>query len=193
MSRIRLAGKILRPVSPISILDVGCRDGSLAAELPDADYSGADLFPGPAVKYVGDITQLKIDRSFDTVVAMDILEHLPTPSETFDKLFALAERHFLISLPNTYHLKLRYNFARKGMLNGKYLFTEAPQLDRHHWLISREEARQFANVKAEKHGAKLKLLDMSYGAEGNRIGKVLTATLPPSLTTETVFALFTRN
>ena len=197
MSRIAFAARILKPLQPASVLDIGCRDAELGKHLPGVDYNGADLFPAPGVKYVGDITKMEFDRTFDTVVACDILEHLDALSATFDRLLGVADKHFLISLPNTYDLKSRTSFATKGRINQKYVFTEDPPLDRHHWLMSREEIIAFCNAKAAKHGVDLKLFDMSYGSGGNRtltaiVGRQLTRLLPRSLTTETVFALFSK-
>jgi SAM-dependent methyltransferase len=196
VSRVRFAARILKPLDPRSILDVGCRDGALAALLPAVDYRGADLLAGDHVHYAGDINTLRIDRTFDVVVACDILEHLPNPSETFDRLLPLAERHFLISLPNGYDLKSRLQFAFLGSLGGKYAFVEPAEPDRHQWLMGREEIRRWAEAKAAKHGLKLALVDMPYGSGASRwtlLGRLAAAILPRSLATATVFALFSRD
>lgn len=197
MSRITVAASILRPLHPTSVLDVGCRDASLRQQLPDVEYFGADLVAGPHIKYVGDITKIEFDRTFDTVVALDILEHLEPLSATFDRLMAVSERRMLISLPNTYDLKSRFNFATKGRLNGKYTFTEEPPVDRHRWLMGREEIMSFAKAKARKHGVQLRLFDLTYGSSGARgirpfVGRMLAKVFRRSLTTETVLALFTK-
>jgi hypothetical protein len=190
VSRARFAAEILRPLEPRSILDIGCRDAELARYFPGVEYHGADLFPGERVSYVGDVTQTDFGRTFDTVVACDILEHLDDPSAMFDRLVPVADRYMLISLPNTYDLKSRVKFAIKGQMGGKYVFTEETPLDRHHWLMNRGEIADFAKAKAAKHGLSLRLFDMPYGSAGNILGKALAATLPKSLTMGTVFALF---
>jgi hypothetical protein len=89
------------------------------------------------------------------------------------------------------------NFATKGRINGKYVFTEEPPLDRHHWLMGRDEIIAFCEAKAKKHSVSLNLFEMRYGNEGSRpiagtIGKAMSAILPPSLTTATVFGLFSK-
>lgn len=197
MSRIHFAANILRPLAPKSILDVGCRDCSLADLFPGVDYAGADLCPGPRVKYVGDVSQLEAGGTFDAVVALDILEHLESPSGTFDRLVPLAQQWLLISLPNTYDLKSRMQFLRKGHLGGKYVFGEAHPQDRHRWLMNKAEIYRFAHAKAAKHRLSLNLFDMTYGASGDRsvaatMGRITAAVLPRSLATATVFALFTK-
>ncbi|HEX6072710.1 MAG TPA: class I SAM-dependent methyltransferase [Sphingomicrobium sp.] len=196
MSRVRFAAKIIAPLEPKSILDVGCRDAELAIYLPNAEYHGADLFPGERVTYIGDITRMTIDRSFDAVVACDILEHLDDPSLMFDRLLPLAERHFLISLPNTYGLKSIAGMIR-GDMGGKYRFTEEAPQDRHRWLMGRAEIHAFARAKAKKHRLALELFDLTYGSSGNQTmtaigGRMLSALLPRRFTTDTVFALFSR-
>lgn len=197
MSRVNLAAKILRPLSPQTVLDVGCRDASLADLMPGVDYSGADLLPGPRVKYVGDVTSMQIGNTFDAVVALDILEHLESPSEMFDRLVSFAERYLLISLPNTYDLKSRVKFVTRGQLGGKYVFGEEHPLDRHRWLMNRSEICAFAAEKARKHGLELQTFDLTYGSSGNRpltaaAGRFASRILPRSLAAETVFALFTK-
>jgi hypothetical protein len=197
--RIAYAGQLLRPLQIESLLDVGCRDGSLADELPLVKYSGADLFPDGKgrVKYVGDVTRMDIAGQFDAVVALDILEHLPHPSAMFDRLVSLAKRHLLVSFPNTYDLKSRVRFALRGRMGGKYAFSEIEPLDRHHWLISRAEAIAFFRAKAVKHRLAYVPHDMRYGDSGRYsitaiTGRIAAKVLPASLTTETVFGLFSK-
>jgi|SRR5256885_12538696 len=195
MGRIQFAAEILRPLAPKSVLDVGCRDGALAELLPAADYAGADLRSGPRVKFVGDITRMQLDETFDAVVALDILEHLDNPSEMFDRLVPVADRWLLISLPNSYDLKSRMQFAIRGHLGGKYVFSEIHPQDRHRWLMSRTEIQEFARAKSMKHGLAVRLVDMTFGSSGERTlaasaGRFASAVLPRSLSTATVFALF---
>jgi hypothetical protein len=199
MSRMKFAAKILRPMAPRSILDVGCRDASLADEFSNVEYAGADLFPDKRgrIKYVGDIGKISFDRKFDAVVALDILEHLDRPSDVFDRLVNTSDRLVLVSLPNTYDLKSRAQFAFRGHLGGKYLFQDEPAEDRHRWLMNRREILGFFESKACKHGLSLEIFDLEYGGSRNatltaRAGRLLAAILPRSLSTATVFGLFSK-
>jgi hypothetical protein len=200
MTRIVCAGRILKALPISSVLDIGCRDGSLADELPSATYSGADLCADGRgrVKYVGDVTQMEITGVFDAVVALDILEHLPHPSAMFDRLVGMASRYLLVSFPNTYDLKSRARFFFQGRMGGKYKFLEEEPRDRHHWLISRAEAIDFFHAKAAKHHLSFQTYDMRYGQSGRRsltsfAGRIASRVLPASLATETVFGLFCKN
>jgi 2-polyprenyl-3-methyl-5-hydroxy-6-metoxy-1,4-benzoquinol methylase len=199
MSRVRFAANILRELSFASILDVGCRDGALADELPWVEYAGADLYADKKgrVKYLGDICGVDIDRKFDVVAAFDVLEHLAHPSAAFDRLVELADKVVFVSFPNTYDLKGRFQYAVRGRLSGKYAFSEEEPRDRHHWVTGRSDILRFYEEKARKHCLALSVFDLRYGASGSRsfsgvLGRVAARLLPPSLATETVFGLFRR-
>jgi hypothetical protein len=200
MSRIGFAAAILRPLAPTSILDVGCRDGTLADHFPSADYWGADLLPSAngRVRIVGDIVEMQLTRRFDAIVACDILEHVDRPSELFDRLAGATDRLLLVSFPNTYDLKSRFRFALRGRLGGKYEFLDAGSTDRHRWLMNRREILEFYRVKAAKHGLALRCFDLTYGSSRNRTlkalsGRLITSLLPASLCAETVFGLFLKS
>lgn len=200
MFRSDFGAKILRPLQPRSILDIGCREGSLADHFPGVDYAGADLVQNASgrVKYVGDVSGIDFGRSFDAVVALDILEHLDEPSAFFDRIVSSADRIILVSFPNTYDLKSRVRFSVAGQLGGKYCFREETQGDRHRWLMNRIEIQEFYRAKARKHGLILRQFDLSYGdsASGtfrSHMGRLLSRVLPLSLTAETIFGLFTKS
>lgn len=201
MSRIALAARILRNLQYKSLLDVGCREGDLMDEVPsNVEYAGADLFPDKRgrVRYLGDIAKMEIPRKYDVVVALDILEHLESPSTVFDRLVGWTNQHLLVSFPNCYDLKSRVRFAAGGPLGGKYLFREDEPVDRHRWLMTRDEILDFYHVKSRKHAMELQVIDLTYGSSGRatmvaRAGRVLSALLPAAVTTQTVCGLFTRH
>ena len=197
MSRIKYAGRLLRPLDVSSVLDIGCRDGSLADEIPDTYYSGADIVPDKRglVKYLGDVTKIDLPDRFDAVVALDILEHLAHPSAFFDRIVEMSDRIILVSLPNTYDLKSRARFALQGRISGKYVFSEQEPCDRHHWVMNHTEVVAFFEAKAKKHGLSLEVDYMTYGASGQMslssvAGRVASSLLPASLATETILGLF---
>ena len=91
------------------VLDVGCRSGNLKYALPSGAvyYYGLDLFPPADV--LGNLgTGLPFKNvSFDTVVALDVLEHTDNIHRAFGELCRIARKYVLIILPNVYDLKLR--------------------------------------------------------------------------------------
>jgi SAM-dependent methyltransferase len=199
MGRLDLAAQIVgRPREGASVLDVGCREALLSDLLPPSvAYYGCDLVADRRgrVKYVGDFSSLEFDRTFDIVVALDVLEHLESPSKAFDSLVSLASQRVIVSLPNCYDLKSRRRFAFRGQLGGKYVFEANEPVDRHRWLMNRREIISFFESKAFEHGMQLQTADVTYGSSGtasiaSRSGRTLSRVLPRSLVSETVVGSF---
>ena len=137
-----------------SVLDIGCRDGILRRFLPqEVSYAGVDLCPGPNVTRVCNVEQgiPFADASFDTVVALDVLEHIDNVWFAFDEMVRVARRQLMAVLPNSYHFRERLRFLR-GREGGKYVLSPDPILDRHRWLPSYRSARSFFAHQAFRHG-----------------------------------------
>ncbi|HEY8783453.1 MAG TPA: methyltransferase domain-containing protein [Mucilaginibacter sp.] len=180
-----------------SLLDVGCRDCVLQKYLsPGINYFGNDLFQNKDnnVNYVGDINILKIDKKFDCVTAIDILEHTDDPYKIFDNLVALTNKILIINLPNCYGLKSVYKFSVKGQLGEKYDFGVENRLDRHRWLMNCKQICDFYYHKAKEHNLKLALLPIKYGGDKfsitSLIGNISRYLLPERLNTESVVGIF---
>src|SRR5688500_9155025 len=101
--RIRTAGQLIAYLGVKSVLDVGCRNCEAENVIPKGvEYFGNDLFQNAAgsVAHVGDALTLEFGRTFDCVIALDVVEHVDDPHGLMDKLASLAERYLLVSLPN---------------------------------------------------------------------------------------------
>lgn len=199
MDRIATITRIISRLEGVhSVLDAGCRDAALADRIPkEISYTGADLFPGERIKYVGDIALMEIDESFTLVVAADILEHLEKPSTIFDKLAKLTDRYMIVSLPNCYDLKSILKFAGRQQLGGKYAFSVDEPVDRHRWLMNFNEISRFYEMKAAQHNMKLEVVPLRYGDSGSRgsraiVGRLLGHVMPTRLWAPTVFGVFER-
>jgi SAM-dependent methyltransferase len=117
-----LVGRFLRRVSelaaverPRRILEVGCGEGivlaTLAAHLPGTRLDGLELdemalgaarvrCPG-ATLVRGDACALPFgDQSFDLVVCLEVLEHLPEPARALRELRRVARAGCLLSVPH---------------------------------------------------------------------------------------------
>lgn len=143
--------------SVASVLDVGCRDAVLKKFLrSDVSYSGLDLFPGPGVDHVGNVEEgLPFsDRSFDAVVALDLLEHTNNIWFVYDELMRVASEQVIVLLPNAYHWFFRLQYL-SGREMGKYVLPVEPILDRHRWLLSQTAARNFCEARAKANGWRL--------------------------------------
>ncbi len=98
---------------PARILEVGVGEGEVAARVgaryAAAFVAGLDL-PDPALAdgwrrrglpgAFGDIAALPFpDRSFDLVLAIEVLEHVPRPEEAMRELARVARRDVVLSVP----------------------------------------------------------------------------------------------
>jgi len=201
MDRIQFASEILKSMPPAaSLLDVGCRDGSLVDRLPPSTaYFGADLFQNERgnVAFLGDIQKMEVGRKFEYVLALDILEHVDDLHGLFDRLVGMMESRLMVSLPNCYDLKSRFNFVFKGALGGKYRLKADPSLDRHRWVVGDAEIISFFESKARAHHLHLAIHRMKYGdwaspSLASRVRACSRWILPDRLSTSTVFGVFSR-
>lgn len=108
-------GRLVETTHPRNVLDVGCGEGFVTAflkeRLPAAELVGVDLSDG-ALAYArqhfgtqatfqkADIYQLPFpDRTFDTVVCSEVLEHLEDPDRAMQELKRVARRYVVITVP----------------------------------------------------------------------------------------------
>ncbi len=134
------------------ILDVGCRSGNLREVLHQhnepVEYCGLDLYPPADV--IADLEKgLPFKgKEFDVVVALDVLEHTDDIHKAFDEICRVARQFAVITLPNAYELKGRIKFLLGQRISGKYGLPVEKPADRHRWLFSFDEARNFVRVRA---------------------------------------------
>ena len=114
---------------PQTVLEVGVGEGEVSARLrahyADAAIVGADL-PDPArvadwrargiVGLFADIARMPFpSRSFDLIMAIEVLEHVPDPDAAVRELARLSRGHLVLSVPREPVWRMA-NMAR-----GKYL------------------------------------------------------------------------
>jgi SAM-dependent methyltransferase len=176
------------------ILDVGCRSKTLQSVLPrgELQYWGLDLYAPADV--LGNLEQgLPFpDAFFDTVVALDVLEHTDNIYEAFAELCRVSHRYVLIALPNAYEVASRIRFLRGQPLSGKYGLPPEPPLDRHRWLFSWNEAKRFAQVLGPKHGFTILAEGNLIGARRSAMGGSLLVRLFPNMLSPWYIALLRR-
>jgi SAM-dependent methyltransferase len=175
-----------------TLLDVGCRDGRLKNYLPGTiQYSGIDLIPGPLVSKVCNIEQgiPYPDNAFDSVVALDILEHTDNIWFSFSELVRVSRRQIMVVLPNGYHWKNRLRYLR-GKEADKYKLSPEPILDRHRWLVSYTTAYAFATHMARHSGLTMTMASMMVDDRRNPLRELAARVLSPNLMSVNVFLLF---
>lgn len=137
-----------------AILDVGCRSTQFQQALAGAArrYVALDLCPPAHI--VGNLEAgLPFpDESFDTTVALDVLEHTNDIHRSLYELCRLARKHVVLSLPNAYEFRGRVKFMLGQQISGKYGLPVEPVVDRHRWLFSLSEAERFCQQWAAHCG-----------------------------------------
>jgi len=144
------------------VLDVGCDQKHLQPLLPPGVfYKGVDL--GPPADIIVNLDREDIPlpaRSFDTVIAADVLEHLDRLHHVFDRLCDLARERVIIALPNPLRSLLLALHEGRGAMNLKFygLPTEPP-LDRHRWFFGHDEAERFLRERGARNGMIVEQVD----------------------------------
>lgn len=152
------------------ILDVGADECYLKAHLDEeASYWGIGLGGHPDQQVDLELGELPFpDNSFDTVLYLDVLEHLEHIHEVFDELCRVACHNLIISLPNPlgliYH-RLCFCDYKPGRFTKFYGLPLEPPKDRHRWFFSYEEAEKFIVYRAGLNG--MRVLQMETEAMGS--------------------------
>lgn len=144
-------GRLLAPQLAGDVLDVGADRGRLGRHV-GGRYVGVDASAGADVTVDLEEGLPFEDRSFDTVVAFDVLEHLDRAHAVFDELCRVADRWVVVGLPNMYEWHFRLRYARGLALSGKYGLPAAAPADRHRWLFGLREARGFCVERGRTQG-----------------------------------------
>jgi len=124
----RLAA-IVEPLDPASLLDAGCGEGEtlarLGPSLPErtvaVDLSAeaveltAARFPTVEVRRASVLDLPFAEGSFDLVVCLEVLEHLPEPEAALAELCRVASGDLVVSVPHEPWFRLG------SLLRGKYL------------------------------------------------------------------------
>ena len=110
-----------------SVLDVGCGFQALKDCLPPAaEYVGVDL-DGGMVRGSAENIPIR-DRSFDTVVLCEVLEHLNAPGHALRDAARIARRRIVVTVPNDHSLvrMARLALNRPVEIDPEHLVTLNP-------------------------------------------------------------------
>jgi hypothetical protein len=150
------------PILQGSVLDVGCDERQLCAEIPNATrYVGVDL--NTMADLVIDLERDGLpfdDRSFDTVVCADVLEHLDRCHGVFDELCRVAAGRVIVALPNPLRNLLDAVGAGSGGDLKHYGLPVDPPADRHKWFFGQRDAERFIRERGTRAGFEVEQLDL---------------------------------
>jgi len=122
-------GELVAPLAPATVLDAGCGEGETLERLGgvlDGSVTGVDLNP-ESVDYaarripggsfrVADLTDLPFDDdSFDLVLCLEVLEHIPGPKPALAELSRVCRGDIVVSVPSEPWFRLG------SLARGKYL------------------------------------------------------------------------
>lgn len=150
-----------------SVLDVGCDTARLRGLVAEPSmYVGVDLTREGGADLAIDLDCHSLpfaDRSFDTVLCTDVLEHLDRAHAVFDELCRVAGAHVIVSLPNP--LRTMLETLVLGQTSIKYygMPAERPP-DRHRWFMNAVEAATFVRTRGAAAGFEIEQLDYEAGA-----------------------------
>jgi len=123
-----------------AVLDLGCATGNYCVALSKAgfDVKGADINPkyvetarrrGVDAAHVADGRVPFPDKSFDTVLLFEVLEHVPDPAATLAEARRLARKNVLVTVPHSGGIhELQQSgllFEHFADLDHKHFYTEA--------------------------------------------------------------------
>lgn len=153
-----------------SVLDVGCDAAPLRHLIRRQDeYVGVDMRPDADIvlnldhdtREDGTILPFA-DRSFDTVLCTDVLEHLERCHAVFDEVCRVAKDRVIVSLPNPLGNMIEaLKQGSKGRMK-YYGLPVDPPADRHRWFFGFEEAAAFMAGRGRKNGFGVEQLDIEY-------------------------------
>jgi len=139
-----------------SVLDVGCSDNHLKNILKGQRILGVDINKNADVVLNLEKQKLPFKKGeFDTVICLEVLEHLNNFYEVFEDLLKIAKKYVIISLPNNYDIYTISSIFR-GKPMKQYGLPPTPPEDRHKWLFSLKEAIRFLKVNQRKYNYKIK-------------------------------------
>ena len=133
-----------------TVLDLGC-DAKVLTRVSDK-YIGLDFKGRPDILANLEAGIPLKDQSVDCVVAMDVLEHLEKIHRLFDECCRVSRKFVIVGIPNQYEWRFRVMFLVGKRLSGKYGLPLEPPSDRHRWLFSLQEAKDFIHIRAQING-----------------------------------------
>lgn len=85
---------VLKKVKGGKVLDVGAKHSPYVSIFKHSKYVRLDILPDSHPDIVGDLHKLPIkDKTFDTVIATEVLEHLYNPQKAIDEMYRILKKN----------------------------------------------------------------------------------------------------
>ena len=149
LDRTEYVAKKLGKLNGDKVLDIGCREMILKEYLEgNFNYLGLDYISkkSNAADFINHNLENGLPDNLgniDTIVALDVLEHIESIHDVYREFFSITNKTVIVALPNMAYYKFRINFLIKGVLSGKYIFSENKVLDRHRWIPNYQSIDKF--------------------------------------------------
>jgi SAM-dependent methyltransferase len=144
-----------------NVLDIGCDQAVIKGILGAERYSGVGLTKESDIKLnLERVERFPFeDKSYDTVLCLDTLEHLNNLHALCSELFRITARHLIISLPNCWS-QARRSIAKGSGSIWHYGLTPEPPPDRHKWFFNTEDACNFLQAQMQRTERRVELLEL---------------------------------
>jgi 2-polyprenyl-3-methyl-5-hydroxy-6-metoxy-1,4-benzoquinol methylase len=141
-----------------TVIDLGARDQILLKFLPFKwRYTGVDKFAKKLNLNIDVEENFKdINKKYDVVIALDIIEHLNSPIKFFDNCKEICNELIILNIPNAAYYQFRLNFLFTGELTEKFHFSGNFEDDRHRWLTTFYNTKKFLR-NLNTHGYNLEI------------------------------------
>lgn len=111
---------VIKNIKGKTVLEVGAYDGRLSQMLESLGIKSipTDISPNNGFVKYADVMELPFQsKSFDTVVALDVLEHIENPVKALDEIKRVATKQVFVCVPNEPYFTLFRFIAFRGWCN----------------------------------------------------------------------------
>ena len=157
----------IRPLKVRGILDIGC-SANYMKRFHDGLVVGVDISGNPDIHINLEIPYALnfSERSFDCVIALDVLEHLSNMHDIIKDMIRIADRYIVFTFPN----ELRWlHLAQKFIAPNDREQGFFPR-NEHKWFVSYSQCKDFSYHLAKEYNLKLLNFDGVFllfpGADG---------------------------
>jgi SAM-dependent methyltransferase len=167
--------KVLDGAEYESLLDIGCSAKMLQKVLRPRRYFGIDMVKstfGIKPDMVLDLKSAKKiplkSRSFDVVVASQVLEHIPEVGRICAEMRRISKRYIVVGLPNelVYDSRLRFILGKAAYKT--YQLIDKPY-EIHYWFFTKEVADYFIGREFLSKGWRIRRFFWDFHSSGARL------------------------